>query len=75
MYTNAQIYDTLIQSFESIFLHLLMQAIEVEEHFHVQRAYTTPRDLLYFKRNSTERFLAEGHLLGGGLNGYLFNSV
>ena len=30
-----------------------MQAIEVEEHFHVQHAYITPRDLSYFKRNST----------------------
>ena len=28
-----------------------MQAMEVEEHFHIQHAYATPRELSYFKRN------------------------
>ena len=46
----------------SIFLNLLMQAIEVEEHFHIQHGYATPRDLSYLKKNSTKRFHAEGHL-------------
>ena len=33
----------------SIFFHLLMQAIEVEEHFHVQHAYATQSDRSYLK--------------------------
>ena len=36
-----------------------MQAIKV---FHVQHVFATPRDLSYFKKNSTKWFLAEGHL-------------
>ena len=36
---------------EAILFHLLMQAMEVEEHFHVQHACATPSDLSYFKRN------------------------
>ena len=45
--------------YASIFFHLLMQAIEVEEHFHGQHAYATPSDLTYFKTNQIKQFLGE----------------
>ena len=42
--TNAQTYVNLMGIsdlivYKSIFLHLLMQAMEVEEHFHVQHMH------------------------------------
>ena len=45
--------------YASSFFHLVTQAIEVEEHFHVQHAYATLSDLSYFKRNKIKWFLGK----------------
>ena len=52
--------------YASIFLHLLMQAIKVEEHFHVQQAYVTQSDLSYFNRK--EKYLTGSR----GMRPYVF---